>query len=102
MLEHNEPDYSKVVQSDSFQHLIAMKRKFIISMSAVFLIFYFTLPILTSYSTILNHSAIGSITWAWLLAFAQFIMTWVLTSLYSKKARQFDNLAANIIHQGIK
>ncbi|WP_442857367.1 DUF485 domain-containing protein [Bacillus sp. FJAT-42315] len=41
----------------------------------------------------LNVSAIGSISWVWLFAFAQFIMTWVLCMLYVKKANQFDHMA---------
>lgn len=102
MTGHEQFDYSKITQSDSFQHLITTKRKFIFTMSAFFLIFYFTLPILTSYFTILNQPAIGSITWAWVFAFAQFVMTWVLTGLYARKARQFDRLSDQIINQEIK
>lgn len=55
-------------------------------MTVFFLLFYFALPILTSYTDVLNHPAIGPITWAWVFAFAQFVMTWVLCILYSRKA----------------
>lgn len=99
MVGHEKLDYSKIAQSDSFQHLIRTKRKFIFMMAAFFLTFYFTLPILTSYSTILNQTAIGAITWAWLFAFAQFVMTWTLTGLYARKARKFDGLVDNLAHR---
>jgi uncharacterized membrane protein (DUF485 family) len=89
-------DYTKIVQSASFQHLMKEKRKFILPLSLFFLAFYFTLPILTSYSTALNNPALGSISWAWLFAFAQFIMTWILCSLYSKRASKFDELVEEI------
>lgn len=85
-------DYSKVVQSASFQQLMREKRGFILPFSLFFLAFYFTLPILTSYSTVLNTPAFGSISWAWVFAFAQFIMTWVLCMLYSKRAAHFDEI----------
>jgi uncharacterized membrane protein (DUF485 family) len=89
-------DYTKIVQSASFQQLMNTKRKFILPLSLFFLAFYFTLPILTSYSTVLNNPAIGSVSWAWLFAFAQFIMTWTLCSLYSKRAAKFDELVEEI------
>lgn len=85
-------DYSKVVQSAYFQQLMREKRGFILPFSLFFLAFYFTLPILTSYSTVLNTPAFGSISWAWVFAFAQFIMTWVLCMLYSKRAARFDEI----------
>ena len=62
----------------------------------LFLLFYFALPILTSYTDVLNHPAIGPITWAWVFAFAQFVMTWVLCILYSRKAAQFDRMVDDI------
>ena len=64
-----------------------------------FLAFYFTLPFLTSYSDILNRIAFGAITWAWVFAFAQFIMTWSLCSIYSQKAKQFDKMVEGIIEE---
>jgi uncharacterized membrane protein (DUF485 family) len=89
-------DYTKIVQSESFKYLMQAKRKFILPLSLFFLAFYFTLPILTSYSTVLNNPALGSISWAWIFAFAQFIMTWTLCSLYSRRAAQFDELVEKI------
>lgn len=92
-------EFSAIVQSSHFQKLLAAKKKFIIPLTIFFLCFYFTLPILTSYTTILNHSFIGSITWAWVFAFLQFIMTWTLCMIYSKKATQFDALSEEILKE---
>ncbi|MDD9266098.1 DUF485 domain-containing protein [Paenibacillus sp. GCM10023248] len=94
--QHNHNRYSEIVRSESFQKLLAKKKRFILPMSIFFLVFYFVLPIMTSYTKVLNEPAIGSITWAWLFAFAQFIMTWVLCSLYSRKAAEFDALSDRI------
>jgi uncharacterized membrane protein (DUF485 family) len=82
--------YGEVAQSEKFKELIASKKRFIIPMTVFFLLFYFTLPILTSYTNVLNKSAIGPISWAWVYAFAQFVMTWALCIIYSKKSKEFD------------
>lgn len=89
-------NYSEVVQSASFQQLMREKRRFILPASLFFLAFYFALPVLTSYSKALNAPAIGSVSWAWVFAFAQFIMTWTLCMMYSKRATRFDELVENI------
>ncbi|SFA55593.1 Uncharacterized membrane protein, DUF485 family [Parageobacillus thermantarcticus] len=89
-------DYSQIVQSSSFQHLMREKKNFILPSTLFFLVFYFALPILTSYSNVLNASAIGPISWAWVFAFAQFIMTWALCTIYSKRAAKFDEIVERI------
>jgi uncharacterized membrane protein (DUF485 family) len=94
-----ESDYSSIVQSQSFQELLSAKKKFIVPVTIFFFCFYFALPILTSYTTILNHRFIGSITWAWVFAFMQFVMTWGLCMLYSKKAAKFDELAEKVMKE---
>jgi uncharacterized membrane protein (DUF485 family) len=96
----SESDYTSIVQSSSFQTLLSEKKKFIIPVTLFFFCFYFALPILTSYTTVLNQKFIGSITWAWVFAFSQFVMTWVLCMLYSKKAQRFDELANEVIQEG--
>jgi uncharacterized membrane protein (DUF485 family) len=90
-------DYTQIVQSSEFKQLLQAKKRFIIPMTIFFFTFYFILPIMTSYSKILNTPAIGDITWAWVFGFAQFIMTWTLCILYSKKAQSFDKLSDNIL-----
>lgn len=60
------------------------------------------LPILTSYTTILNKSAIGSITWTWVYVFAQFIMTWALCMIYVRRSIKFDELAAEIVEENMR
>jgi uncharacterized membrane protein (DUF485 family) len=89
-------DYSQIAQSSSFQYLMRAKKNFILPLTLFFLVFYFALPILTSYSNVLNSPAIGPISWAWVFAFAQFIMTWALCMLYSKRAAKFDEIVEKI------
>lgn len=92
-------NYSAIVQSAKFKQLMTTKRNFIVPMCIFFFTFYYVLPIMTSYSKVLNTPAIGSITWAWVYAFAQFIMTWALCMIYSSKAASFDKIADEIIEE---
>ncbi|WP_409291280.1 DUF485 domain-containing protein [Peribacillus sp. SCS-37] len=95
----NESDYSKIANSAVFKELLSEKKKFIMPVTIFFFCFYFALPILTSYSTVLNHKFIGSITWAWVFAFLQFVMTWGLCMLYSRRAARFDRLADKVMQE---
>lgn len=100
-IKHKEPkqpplDYSKIVQSSSFQKLLRQKRNFILPWSIFFLVFYFALPVLTAYSSILKEYAFASISWGWVFAFAQFIMTWALCIIYTNRATKFDQTVDEI------
>lgn len=92
-------EYTDIVQSSTFQKLLHEKKKFIIPFTIFFFCFYFALPILTSYTTILNNPLFGSITWAWGFAFLQFIMTWLFCMIYYKKATKFDELSEQILKE---
>ncbi|MFV9510318.1 DUF485 domain-containing protein [Tepidibacillus sp. LV47] len=94
-------DYTEIVQSDEFKQLMARKKSFIIPLTLFFFIFYFALPIMTAYSKVLNTSAIGDINWAWLFAFGQFIMTWTLVTIYTKKASNFDQIVDQILQKTV-
>jgi len=101
-LKDDSIDYSAISKSQEFKNLLAVKKGFIVPLSIFFFVFFFTLPIMTAYTTVLNNPAFGSITWAWVFAFAEFIMTWTLVTLYTKKAAGFDKLVDQIINKAIK
>lgn len=90
-------NYSKIVRTKGFQDLINAKKRFIVPCTIFFISFYMLLPILTSfYPSVLKHQAIGNISWAWVLGFSQFLMTWTMCGVYTKKAAEFD-AAAKVI-----
>ncbi|WP_010093989.1 DUF485 domain-containing protein [Ornithinibacillus scapharcae] len=95
-------DYEKVESSPQFKQFMQNKRKFIVPLTIFFLVFYFLLPISTSYGTFLNTPVFGDITWAWVFAVAQFVMTWVICTIYVKKASSFDEEAEAIIQEHIE
>lgn len=90
-------DYEKIVSSPQYKEMLRRKNRFIVPMTIFFLAFYFMLPIMTSYSTVLNTPVYGDITWAWVFATAQFVVTWVLCVMYVKKSNSFDKDSDEII-----
>ncbi len=96
--EERRVDFVEIEKSTRFKQFLMRKRKFLVPMTVFFLIFYFTLPVLTSYTTFLNTPAIGDISWVWLFSFSQFVMVWVLSAIYVKKANSFDKEADEIIN----
>lgn len=92
-------DYELMANSKEFKHLLKVKKKFLVPITAVFMTLYFLLPILTSYTTILNNPAIGSISWTWVYSIGLFVMVWILCIVYVKKAAKFDKMASNLIEK---
>ncbi len=89
-------DYTRIANSESFKKLMSTKKAFILPFTIFFFVFYFALPVMTAYSKVLNAPFAGAITWAWVFAFAQFIMTWALCMIYTKKAASFDAMVDQI------
>jgi uncharacterized membrane protein (DUF485 family) len=87
-----EEEWIRVERTSAFKELVKSKRAFIIPATIFFLVFYFGLPVLAGFTTVLNGEAIGSITWAYVYAFAQFAMTWILMHLYVSRANKWDDL----------
>lgn len=85
--EHN---YTAIAESHEFKSLKSKKNKFILPMSIFFLLAYIMLPILTSYTNILNANAFGDVAWVWIYSLALFVMTWAFCMIYVKKANSFD------------
>ena len=90
-------DYEKIAQLESFKQLTKKKNSFLWTLTAVFMVAYLLLPVLTSYTKILHHPVIGDITWVWIYSAGLFIMTWALAHLYVAKANKFDRDAKSII-----
>ena len=87
-----EEEWVRVERTSAFKELIRKKKAVIIPATIFFLVFYFGLPVLAGFTTILNGNAIGSITWAYVYAFAQFAMTWIVMHLYVSRANRWDDL----------
>ena len=90
-------DYEKLINTPEFKKLSKRKNKFLLFYSILFTAIYALLPVLTSYTNILENSAIGRITWTWMYSFGLFIMVWTLATIYTKKASGFDKDVKEIL-----
>nr|WGE04829.1 DUF485 domain-containing protein [Bacillus subtilis] len=96
-------DYKQIAATPAFQAFLKQKRAFIVPSAIFFFVFYFSLPVLTSYFTFLNAlSTIGAVSWAWLFAIAQFAMTWILSTVYSWRAAHFDKYVSSALKEDLK
>jgi uncharacterized membrane protein (DUF485 family) len=83
-------EWARVAETGAFHELMRRKKAFIIPATIFFIVFYFGLPVLAAYTTVLNFTVVGAITGAYLYAFAQFAMTWILMHLYVSQANKWD------------
>ena len=92
-------DYEKIINTPEFKGLVKRKNKFAVPYIIFFTLAYFTLPVLTGYTKILETRAIGWMTWTWVYSFSMFIMVWLFTSIYMNKAKHFDKEVEAILEK---
>jgi len=88
-------DWVAAEQSPEFKELIAKKRRFVLPATIFFLAWYFGFILLAGYApSFMGESIYEGFTVGYALALSQFVMVWVLSALYLKRAdRDFDPLA---------
>lgn len=75
----------------AFHELLAAKRRFIVPATIFFLLYYMALPVLIGYfPEMMKRPLVGQVNGAYLFAFSQFLMTFVVAWLYMRKARTWD------------
>ncbi len=94
-----DAEWVRVERTSAFKELVRRKKAFIIPATIFFFVFYFGLPALAGFTTVLDSYAIGSINWAYVYAFAQFAMTWILMHLYVSRANRWDDLVDRARHE---
>ena len=85
--------YSEIAEAPAFKELVSRKRTFLVPTVIFVLLFFIMLPILSIFTDVLDGKAIGAISWAYVYAFAQFFLAWVVTFVYWRKADRWDELA---------
>ena len=93
--DHSKIDWVAAEQSPEFKELIAKKRRFVLPATIFFLAWYFGFILLAGYApSFMGESIYEGFTVGYALALSQFVMVWVLSFLYLKRAdRDFDPLA---------
>jgi len=94
-----EEEWIRIERTSAFEDLMKRKKAFIIPATIFFLIFYFGLPVLAAFTTLLNFQVIGAISGAYVYAFAQFAMTWILMHLYVNQANKWDGIIDRARHE---
>ncbi len=91
-------EWQAIEANTEFQALVHAKRRFIIPATIFFIVYYFALPILVGYApSLMDTNVIGNINLAYLFALSQFFMAWILMYLYVRRARTWDEMAAQIV-----
>ena len=76
----------------------AAKLKFIVPATVFFVVYYFILPVTVGYfPKFMEKPVWGDANLAYLFAFSQFIMAWVLAAIYVKQAGAWDRMAAAVL-----
>ena len=84
--------------SAGFQHLLALKRAFIVPAFLFFFAWYFCFLLLTAYAPkLISARAAGVVTLGYLLALSQFVAGWTIAWLYLRTASRFDDLSLDLL-----
>jgi uncharacterized membrane protein (DUF485 family) len=88
-------------QGSAFHQLVAERNRFTVTMTILFLVLYFLLPIMAGYDKPLMATKVyGNITFGYVMAFLEFVMGWVMAAIYMVRVRSFDRLAEQAIAGG--
>ena len=111
MTETHEPgggrveiDWLAAERSPEFRELIRQRRAFIIPATIFYLGWFIGFILLAGYAEdFMGKSVIEGLTVGYCLAFTQFLMVWILTAIYLKRAdKVFDPLARKAAEKAIQ
>ena len=91
-------DWARIERSPEFRELTARRHRFIaIAATITFTSFAVYLGLATFAVDLMGTTVLGGVPIAWLAAMSQVLMTWVLTSVYLRKAdREFGPLEERV------
>ena len=91
-------DWQRLAATDEFKSLLKAKARFVVPATIVFIVYYFSLPLLVGYApALMAKKVFGVVNVAYLFALSQFFMAWILAWLYVRAAGRFDKLAQSVI-----
>lgn len=90
--------WNAIAATPAFRELLRAKAAFIVPTTIFFMVYYFTLPVLAGwYPKLMTHEVFGPVNVAYLFAFSQFVMAWIIAGLYVRVAAGWDKKAAAIV-----
>jgi uncharacterized membrane protein (DUF485 family) len=99
VIQQSAPDFDAIEASAGFRELMKKKKAFLIPTTALFLGLYLLFNFIISYTSWLEKPFIGDISWVWVFAFGLFAMTWILVTVYMKRAEKFDHMATDTLKE---
>ncbi|MEI8309953.1 MAG: DUF485 domain-containing protein [Verrucomicrobiota bacterium] len=91
-------DWAAIEADPDFIALLKAKAAFVAPATAVFVVYYFALPIGVGWFPKLMETRVwGAVNVAYVFAFSQFLMAWLLAFLYVAVAAGWDKRAVDII-----
>ncbi len=91
-------DWAAIEADPDFISLLKAKAAFVAPATAVFVVYYFALPIGVGWFPKLMETRVwGEVNLAYVFAFSQFLMAWLLAFLYVLVAAGWDKRAAAVI-----
>lgn len=91
-------DWAAIEADPDFISLLKAKAAFVAPATAVFVVYYFALPIGVGWFPQLMETRVwGEVNLAYAFAFSQFLMAWLLAFLYVVVAAGWDKRAAAVI-----
>lgn len=101
--EREEREFKKFLRemgrSKEFKAMVKKRQTFLFSTTIIFLALYISLPILTSFTSVLDQKVYGEITLVWIYALSLFAMTIILCSFYIRQAKKHDKIVAALIEK---
>ena len=92
-------DWAAEVREPSFRELMAVKTRFVVSVTALALTFYLGVNVLAGFAPgFMGQQVVGALNVGYLLILALYVMTWVIALIYVRVAnRTFDAKAADAV-----
>lgn len=97
-------DWVAAERSPEFNELVKTKRRFVLPATIFFLAWYTGFILLAGYAPdFMRESVYEGLTVGYCLALSQFVMVWVLTAMYLRRADNvFDPLAAKAVRKALE
>ena len=101
---HEEIDWKAAERSPEFKELERSKRRFVLPATIFFLSWYTAFILLAGYApSFMGESVVEGVTVGYVLALSQFVMVWVLTAMYLRRAdKVFDPLAEKAVAKALE
>ncbi|HTT18809.1 MAG TPA: DUF485 domain-containing protein [Candidatus Sulfotelmatobacter sp.] len=97
-----EADWNRIASSQPFQHLLAIKKIFIVPAFLFIVAYYLLLPVLVGYAPrLMSTRVVGTVTVAYLFALSEFVVGWIIAWMYLKASSRFDRLVDDVLGQDL-